>query len=71
VKTYQTNFNNELIPETSSGQAQPFSSKGGQVLAREGLIGNSNVTFYMLTEQLIKSFIMTTSLSLCKRETTE
>ena len=41
------------------------------LLAREGLIGGHNIKLYLLTEELIKCFILTTSLSLFKREIRE
>jgi hypothetical protein len=41
------------------------------LLVSEGLIGNSNRLFYMLTEVIIKGFNMEISLSLRKREIRE
>lgn len=59
----------ELIPTSKS--PTDFSESDKLLLLREGLIGIGNQTFFMLTEKLMNSFILTTSLSLGKRETIE
>ncbi|MCZ7609265.1 MAG: hypothetical protein M5U17_03800 [Ignavibacterium sp.] len=59
----------ELIPTSKS--PTDFSESDKLLLPREGLIGIGSQKFFMLTKELMNSFILTTSLSLGKRETIE